>query len=384
MRTFSFFTIAGQRIVLTVWKDKAASPMHIVHLGYEVGGFIAPLIVNPFLADLPDADTEFTSESPSTTARGDITTARFLNRTDSDVDVVSNIQYGYTIIGIITAVFALIFYLYQFRSCCKTFCKTDTNEDTDKKRQPENDRNNTLLKKRSLLQMINPATCADGNLCFGLSILILLFVRYFFIVGLDREIGTFLRSFSIDQLHFSKDNASYINTVYWVAYAASRFTAFVVSHWVSVKVLMIVESIGLLATGIFLTIFALDNTLSLWILTGCSGFLLGPMFPTGIAWGDAHIEMTGLAITWVLLGSAVGGLAYLQLGGFAYDKYGPPSFVYVFLGTAGLVMFFDIVLTVLGLSKKKITRKAYKLDEKDYTKESCVNTELDFKHNTKY
>ncbi|KAK3105237.1 hypothetical protein FSP39_020436 [Pinctada imbricata] len=353
--SLGLINIAGQRIVLAVWLEKSASPMHIVHLGYGVGGFIAPLLVNPFLADLPDDEISSTV-SPSTLRYDEMTTVHYENSSSSNVDVVSNIEYAYSIVAIITAGFALIFFLYQIAACRNSFrgSKTDAME---KSKDPDK-KEDILLKKRSFLQMINPATCAEGSFCFGFLVLVLLFLRFFFLTGVDREVGTFLYSYAVDQLHFSKDDATYVNTIFWINYAVGRFVAFVVAFWVSVKIILVVETILAVATGVAMVTFALDQPLALWIISGCIGFLLGPMFPTGIAWGDVYIEMTGLAITWTLLGSAFGGLTYLRLGGFAYDKYGPTSFPYIFLGTVIIVAVFDFILTFLGLCKRRITGKS--------------------------
>ena len=324
--------------------------MHVVHLGYGVGGFIAPLLVNPFLADTSDGETGATTNRPRTTP------ARDSSSNNTAGIIISSIQYPYTVIGLITAVFAFIFLIYQIGvwrdSCAKSRLK-EIGEKGDLDRGDD-----ILLKKRSILQMINPASCANGNFCFGFWILLLLFARFFFLTGIDRILGTFLRSYAIDQLHFSKDNASYINTIFWVNYAVGRFVAFIIAYCISVKIILVVETLGILVTGICVVMFALDNPLSLWILSGISGFLLGPMFPTGIAWGDVYIEMTGLAITWTLLGSAFGGLTYLKLGGYAYDKYGPPSMAYIFLATVILITVFDAVLTVIGFAKERLAGKS--------------------------
>ncbi|KAK3104994.1 hypothetical protein FSP39_014850 [Pinctada imbricata] len=354
--TLGLVNIAGQHIILSLWLDKAASPMHIVHLGYGVGGFIAPLLVNPYLANLPEEETTDTP-TPNTSFSHDVTTFMY-NGTSVTMTfhTESRIQFAYYIVAAITAVFALVFLVYQFDASRQRFGSPKT---TSLQKSPAKvEKNESLQKKRTFLQMINPATCADGSLIFGLFILLPLFLRYFFLTGLDRELGTFLYSYAVDQLDFTKDDATLVNTVFWINYAVGRLVVFLVAFFVSIKVILVVESVGALITGIFMVVFALDEPLSLWILAGCSGFLLGPMYPSGIAWGNAHIEMTGLAITCTLLGSAFGGLAFIRFGGFAYDKYGPSSMAYIFLVSVTLISMFDFFLTVFGRCKQKITGKS--------------------------
>ncbi|XP_060072889.1 sodium-dependent glucose transporter 1B-like [Ylistrum balloti] len=340
--TIGTIDIAGQRIVLVSWKEKAASPMHIVHLGYGVGGFVAPLIANPYLAVTETVGPNTTNSSISNTSM--IPTTTIPTTTTTSVISPSRIEYAYAIVAGIAVVVASVLYGYQ--------CRTSL---LSRKHETMKSDNQNLTRTRKWREMLNPASCAEGHFCFGFLILVALFLKYFVYTACDRMFSTFIRSYSIDHLNFNNDDASYLNTLYWIFYAVGRFVGFVSARWVSVKVLLMVESACLLGVSVGLYTIATYSQTALWVLTAMAGFFIGPIFPSGIAWGDLHIELTGLAITWVLLGSSFGGLAFLRFGGYAYDHLGNKAFVFMFMILTITVLCVDILLTVLSLAKKRIT-----------------------------
>ncbi|XP_069107225.1 sodium-dependent glucose transporter 1B-like [Argopecten irradians] len=370
--TIGIIDIAGQRIVLVSWKERAASPMHIVHLGYGVGGFIAPLIANPYLAVteklVPNAtnisNSNFSMIAPlianpylavteklvpnatniSNSNFSMISTTLIPTSTIIDVKSPSRIEYAYFIAAGIAVIISGVLYLYQ----CKTL------RSLSHKNKGNVDRK--LAKSRKWREMINPASCADGHLLFGSLILVALFLKYFVYTACDRMFSTFIRSYSIDQLEFSNDDASYLNTIYWIFYAVGRFVGFISARWISVKFLLVVESVCLVCVSVGLYTVGTFSQTGLWILTGMAGFFIGPIFPSGIAWGDLHIELTGLAITWVLLGSSFGGLAFLRFGGYAYDHLGDKAFPFMLMILSIAVLGADAMLTALSLAKNRLTK----------------------------
>lgn len=361
--------IGGQRILLCTWLDKSASPMHIVHLGYGTGGFLAPLIVNPFLADFATSGTSNSTDQVDTTNSISSTVTHSTRRSTEIANVtssitsapVSRIEYAYIIIACYTFFLSLIYFVYQ--------CKENRNRTSEHNESDSNKSNaNKLHQKRRLIDMINPASCDDGNFCFGALILGFLFLRFFGIVGADRTGGTFLRSYAVDQLHFSKDDGSYINTAYWVSYSVGRLIGFIAARWVPIRVIMVIEGIGTMLVGICLRLFALDNQIALWVLAVLMGLFLGPMFPTGIAWGDYHIDMTGMAIMFVMLGSASGGFTFLKVCGYSYEKYGPETFTYLYLCVGVFILAIDISLTALSVTKRYFINTSYTLEEKEAKK----------------
>ena len=358
--TLAIFFSAGQRLILTIWQEKAASPLHILHGGFPIGSFIIPLIANPFLAipkrhhhmDNRSYENSSFSMMQMTDSLTPKQTAVMMNNTEfgNGTNIPQNgtsgrieylresrIEYPYLIAAVITVALSVVFFIYHFRERRKM--ASDVHEKSLKtKRQP----------KMSFKRMFNPATCADGRLCYGLQIFTGLVIYFFNLLGAERIGGKFIRAFSIEQLDFSVSDGSYLNMAFWISHAVGRVTGFLVARWIPIRVLILIETGGLLLTIIFMNIFAYRNTLALWILTQPFGFFLGPIFPSGIGWGDYHIQLTGMGITIILLGASCGGVAYLKLTGFLFENYGPRAYLYQLLGIGIAAFSLAIILDLIG------------------------------------
>lgn len=79
------------------------------------------------------------------------------------------------------------------------------------------------------------------------------------------------------------------------------------------------------------------------------------------------MEMTGCAITLLLCGASVGGVAYLWILGYLYDTYGPTTFLYLLLG--GFIVL-TINATLLTISVRN------RLGKYDTKKSQCRDLEL--------
>ena len=331
--------------------------MHILHGGFPIGSFIIPIIANPFLAvpkrhhHMDNTSYENSSLSLSTedNSRLQMQTREMFNSTDfgngtsiqqnGGIEYLreSRIEYPYLIAAVITAALSVAFFVYHFLEIRKK-----PNDDNRKwlksKRQP----------KMSIKKMFNPATCADGRLCYGLQIFTALVIYFFNLLGAERIAGKFIRAFSIEQLDFSVSAGSYLNMAFWISHAVGRVTGFIVARWIPIRVLILIETAGFLLTIIFMNIFAHQHTLALWILTQPLGFFLGPIYPSGIGWGDNHVQLTGMGITIIVLGASCGGVAYLKLTGFLFENYGPRSYLYHLLGVGIAAFSLAIILDLIG------------------------------------
>ena len=348
---FRFFS-AGQKLILVIWKERAASPLHILHGGYPIGSFIIPLIANPFLAvpkrGRPNINENFSSLDTTNNST-------ILENLMLEADTYKNgtgiaegkglpieylresrIEYAYLIAAIITCAMSVVFFVYHFKSL---------------KKQGRNSRKRTIQdtrQKMSFKKMFNPASCANGRLFYGLQIFIVLILYFFNLLGVERIGGKFIRAFSIEQLEFSVDNGSYLNMAFWISHAVGRVVGFIVARWIPIRILILIETGGQLLTIIFMNIFAYRSTLALWILTQPFGFFVGPIFPSGIGWGDYHIELSGMGITIILLGASCGGVAYLKLTGYLFENYGPRAYLYHLLGAAVVAFGLAIIMDLIG------------------------------------
>ena len=323
--------------------------MHILHSGYGIGSFLIPLIANPFLAiPAPKHHGKVTNFTTTTGNIAENTTD--IKETSADVATedgptqylrASRIEFAYLIPALVSICLSLAFYMYQIKSTRQR-----------KQQEQHEERKSHHKKSRSFKEMINPASCSGGGVVYGLQILVLLFLFYFSCVGGEKISGTLIRTYSIDHFGFSVDDGSYINTAYWICFTVGRLTGFLTARWIPIRILILLESGGLLVCLICNAIFSAKYSLALWIIMPMAGFFAGPCFPSGMGWANQHIEVTGISLTVLQLGASGGAFCYLKLGGFLYDKFGTTSYLYLLLGYGIALFVVTIILDLIGKLRK--------------------------------
>ncbi|KAJ8302070.1 hypothetical protein KUTeg_021057, partial [Tegillarca granosa] len=316
--------IAGQKLIMVIWKRDAPSPLHVLHLGFGIGSLIVPNIANPFLA-VPAPMLSPSNGSGTVSAN----ISSYEHRLVFETENVSMNNSKESIVE--TSVFLCIERKINLMNILK---KIEKNTET--------------LRKKSFREIIDPATCAHGDRTFGIIMFSLLFFFYINAVGGERILGKFIRNYSIDQLDFSVDEGSMINTFFWISFSIGRFSGFIAARWIPIRILLPIEAFGALVSSILLNIFARDSATMLWVFILPVGFFEAPMFPSAMGWADSYLEMSGTGITFLLLGGASGGIAYMFIIGYFYDNYGNLSFLYQVLAFGIIAASLTVLLTIAG------------------------------------
>ena len=267
----------------------------------------------------------------------------------------SEVQWGYLIVGLITVAVSMVFYGYQFS--CK-IQKTQTNipmEDITAFDSNEHDNDKhpgvkyssvICYQVKKFVKMVDPDTCSAGERVYGAHIFFLLFCHFFMVVGVERIYGKFIRSYAIDKHKFEGDSATLLNTTFWVSFSLGRFAGFIVGRFIPIRILIVIEASGFLLSSLLLAIFARSSSTMLWVMTQPMSFFMAAMFPSGVAWGDYHLQFTGMAITFLLFGGGIGGMCHMWLIGYLYDNYSYDSFLYHTLGIGIAVTLFVTLLSI--------------------------------------
>ena len=343
-----------------MWKEKSASPMHFLHMGYGIGACVVPLYSNPFLA------VPFPTVVPNST----FTTAVYHNTTTglnglNDTSLIHNtlepdrylkesrIEYAYAISASLVALLSVVFYYYQVQEMMWRKKEKINNPKQDGHEQNVVVKDHQHLdtdgiQSRSFREMFNPATCSGGRLWYSIQLFVILFFYFGNANGGERLIGGFIRSFSVDQLGFASDEASYLNTSFWISFTVGRFVFFIAARWIGIRKLILVETCGITVTAILMTIFSADHTMAYWVLLQSLGIFEAPLWPSMMAWTDYHMELTGVATTLFLFAGAIGGIAHMRLIGYLYEHFVPKTFLYQLLGYGVLALLLAIILTFVG------------------------------------
>ncbi|WAQ96905.1 MFS4B-like protein [Mya arenaria] len=340
------FIGAGTRILFNMWKEKSVSPLMLVHLGYGIGSFIVPLYANPFLADTA-GDADYGNDTLYNNGTVEGNGAIKNNGTISNTSLsVSRIEYPYGISAAFAACLSLVFYAYQVREW--KMIPPMMEHTVENEIETTNTISTEEEKGKSLLEMVNPASCAGGHFWYGVQIFSLVFLYFGNIGGGDRMIGSFIRSYSIDQLKFTKDSATLLNTGYWISFSVGRLVFSFFARILSVRLLILVETAGMAVSSVILVLLADDDSLSLWVAMLAFAFFASASWPTGIAWIDYHIVLTGLGLTLQTFGASVGGICHMRLIGYLYKNFGPKTFLYQALGYGVLQFTLAVAMNIVG------------------------------------
>ncbi|KAH3729414.1 hypothetical protein DPMN_055385 [Dreissena polymorpha] len=251
-------------MLIELWRDESSSPMYAMHMGFGIGALAVPLIVNPFLAVLEYGPVNVSSNDvPLPGGR------EFIVIKETRVNI------AFVTIGLCSATLALPFFLYPLVKSLRRYNDKYSNMD-----EPEESTvapvQNGIVKR--LLFILNPASYADRNFTFGLTVFVFIIVLYTNIVGGEQLFGKFVRTLSVDELRFARNEASYLDTVYWGSFTIGRLTGSVLAHFISIRKLFLIDLFTNLLAVTFEDIFAARGKQFLWAFTAVVGFFIAPLF----------------------------------------------------------------------------------------------------------
>jgi FHS family Na+ dependent glucose MFS transporter 1 len=313
------FVSGGNPSLASLWLDKAAGPYNFLHSGFGFGAAIAPLIAEPFLVDdLDESALNVTQPQSNVTV---VTPAVELSR----------IEFPYGIVGVICYVTAACFFLfYVFRSRTPRLLVPRQQKDGHR------------------AAIFDPKTCAGGDRTFGGQMFVLIFLYYMLLVGGERAYGKFVYSYARESdLAFTRREAAWLNTMYWISFTLARVVAYIAARWVPIHVLLFIQVTGTAISAILLNAFH-SNYVMFWLTSFTLGFFKAPLFPSGLGWINRYLRMTSMLIMVVNIGSSTGGMLIQWLTGYLFEYYGPRSFLYTVLAYSLLLFAMFAVMHVVG------------------------------------
>lgn len=315
--------VAGQRILLEIWREKSPGPMHALHMGFGIGAVAAPLIANPFLAVL-----DF--------SQGNATIPQDEHTQSFRIIEESRVHLAYVTIGIVSATISIPVIVYPFVKCYldskykyKTFDAPPARVQSSR--------------MQSFLHSLNPATYAGGSWKFGSFVFVIVALYFLNLVGGEQLFGNFIRTFSVDELQFPRNEASYLDTAYWGSFTLGRLTGAILSHFIHIRTLLVMDVVLHLTAVTLLDIFSAKNKTVLWVFTALIGFLIAPVFPAGISYADTQIEVGGIVLTLIMFSVGLGQMFYVWVEGVLYQKYGPRTTLYTMQVSAVAVFMITSV-----------------------------------------
>jgi FHS family Na+ dependent glucose MFS transporter 1 len=313
-----FYCLAGgNTLLLSMWGHGSATAVQFVHCWFGVGMTLAPIFAAPFMSPTHCA----VNGTNSTNATG--------HHNGSLVIAETHIQIPYAVsgsIGIIGGVIFIIFYLFKWRLA------------TTK----------SVVTNRKWRELFSPATCADGKLCFGTIMMLLLFLIYLFLVSKDVGLTVFLEPLAVDSADFTKTEGAILLTAYSATYTVARFISTGLGLFVPLNWMYFLQIIGNLGAAIALSLLSLGTKWHLWVFVSLFGLFAGPIYPSGMAWANQYVEMTAMGVAVIDFGIGIGAAVTPWLCGYLLTYVGPMYPIYFSMLCAAALLVLATVTQILG------------------------------------
>lgn len=330
---------------LQLWQEKANTPIHALHFGFGLGSVISPQVTRPFLSLTVRNETLMNPNSTEGVTYG-------LNSTSTVVLRPSRIEIPYFIIGGVVFIMGLTFVAFQFVYT------------SGRPERPNADKEQT----ETALSHVKSTFFSRSAKPLEIIILVQVFFFYFFLYGGTNPVDTFLFTFAVESdLGFTKDEAAYLDSAYWASFTVGRFLSAVVAHWVSVNYMIIFEVFSSAEVLAFLSFKAVETKTMLWVFSCLYSAASAPLFPSGTAWADRYIKVSGIIIAVFDVGFGVAGFILQSLAGHLFTRYNPNSLLYLSLASAVVLCLLMISMKLVGGCQGDRHERQRKQAEQDRT-----------------
>lgn len=320
-------------MVMHLWAEKAAAPMHSMHFGFGLGALLAPQIARPFLSG--EEDNQTIEEPYNTTMSATETTATSQN-------LESRIEIPYSIVGVLIVVFSLVMLGFYIKGPPKGFPIR---------------RNTTNFKN-----MASPGACGYGNVAFGLSLIICISFYFVHVIGGERAYGKFLFSYAYELNLMDKDQASILQSLFWLSFTTGRLLGIPLTKYLPLSVVITGDICLNIFSACMLALFANENVNVLWICTCLMGFGISVGFPNGMSWANIHLMMNSVAVMVLIVGGSCGGFVYQYLTGYLFENDGPQTLMYVMVGYGALLAISYVTMVFVAYMCKNMNN-SYTINE---------------------
>ncbi|KAK6192412.1 hypothetical protein SNE40_003881 [Patella caerulea] len=330
----------GNAHLVSLWGNDEGRPyMQAVHFSFAFGGVISPLVTAPFLVPNTE-ETPINSSSPAFT---DVTTLPLtvvLNTTLLDYNITNDnstlgnnittiaepvetkLIYAYIISGIVTLLSAIPFIVI--------YCRYKSQK--MKRNQPKKKDENAPIR--------------DLPWKYYIMAIILLNLFYLMYCAVEDTFAAYLLTFVVMELKWNKGQGTQITSVYWAAFAVSRFSGIFIIRCLRPVVMLFTCIAGLIICLIgFLLCSHFQIHIGIWIFTVLVGLSMSVIFPTGFSWAQENLlQITGKITSFILIAASAGTMTNPIIMGYLMEEFSPMWYCYLLVGESVLCLVVFLVL----------------------------------------
>ncbi|CAH1798354.1 unnamed protein product [Owenia fusiformis] len=307
------YGLVGNAMMIALWGKHTPSPMHSMHFGWRVGTFVAPLLAYPFLSGRIEVPMLINSTANLGTINSTYTMPT--NGTGS-ILTESEIIYPYlitTAFGILASLAYLCFYLAP---------------------RPDGIKYTNTAKSQEMKKFLSPASCAGGNMSFGVLMMVFLTWYYFYCDALGAIFVNFHTAVATESLNMTEQEAALVNSASIGTGIGANFLIIILAKFIPMPLLIFTELHGILVVSIIAVFLLLKDVTGFWILSCTFRVFITALWAGGMAWSEKYIEITGAAIMLWDIGAGIGGVVFTYLGGYLLTSHGAMGIIWMDLSGA--------------------------------------------------
>ncbi|XP_070567825.1 sodium-dependent glucose transporter 1A-like [Ptychodera flava] len=375
-----FLETGAYSICVKIWRRDCHIYVQILQFSFALGATLSPLFASPFLIETGGTNASITTPGLASTVHPKLEDRNQSWWNDTSVDTHYGLQdvYGF---GKTEANETFLAPQIGEKSAKNYLsCHNATNQTPSDSQLPSNARQNTtsqlwipyvimscyliilaipftalFLKGTRSLKVTN-MTKADSkdrsdrrkSVAYTVALLSLLCAFSALALSSYTLYGMFVYTYAINMnLGFTTKTASYLTSLFWGCFAASRGMSIFEAKFLSPKTMIIIDLVGLAFTTVLLAAFGRTVPEVLWVVSCLFGIFSASLFGCGITWAEQHVKLTGKATSLTLVGSAVTSTTLPVMLGKLFEGNNYSSFAYMMVAMCGLnIVVYVMMQTV--------------------------------------
>ncbi|XP_069111696.1 major facilitator superfamily domain-containing protein 4A-like [Argopecten irradians] len=383
---------AGNAEIIRLWKTKSKTTLVGLHVIYNVGGVISPLIIAPFLARKSDVTEELTPTPVVETNSISLQHSTYNGNSTANITQVydgqgvSRIYIAYILSSVFCVLHTLWFsVLYFSEKKVKDIEEIRINKDIPKEPQKSTEQEHGYLTEHLLSDgqkplanhqevtieandigtpvsninekeekqsgKINPPIPRQLQIT-GLVVMVCIGTMS---NAIDFTFSTYLSSFCVEYLYWSKTSGSMITSLLFIMVVIGGTLSMLLSKCINSVIYVAIQVTLILVALLLLTMsINLHLTAGVWFSAPLVGFAKSAIFPLVISWTNKTFIRVSGRVSSVFFVGAMGGCSInLFLMASVMERMGKIWFCYVItMESIILIVFFVIAVSLSQYVKR--------------------------------
>ena len=337
-------------VLLKMWREDSGPCMQMLHFGFALGAFAAPLIARQFLSELLPDDVNSTS----------------INLNGSEIEHGESqfyIAYWVSSSLFVPTLCAFIYYACKCEIARSFFRQEKQVKERELKDVSKFTMSDVKMAGEKAFKIKVPTSKKEYPTLYTYTVVLLLGLFMLVYVGLVMSYGSWIFTAVVTgPLHFTKARGTIIQSLFWGTFAFTRLFSVVLSLAnVRTPIIIAGNLAGTLVASTIMMLFH-ENATAIWLASALLGTSFASSFPNILVFMSETIEPTGIATSIIVTGGTLGDISLPAAMGALIAKVDPNSIFYMtFVGVVLSTIVFTIVFFVTFFYQRHLQHQRERL-----------------------